>query len=85
MNLKAGWTWNWDAVYVIRDGRMKEAERRPNYPSARVDSLHRSCSAKNAAQCPTTIQFIFAGIGDTTSSQRKSASGAGLSRSHIDG
>jgi SAM-dependent methyltransferase len=24
INLKTGWTWNWDAVYMIRDRRMKK-------------------------------------------------------------
>lgn len=27
MNLKTGWTWNWDATYVVQDGRRKETFR----------------------------------------------------------
>ena len=27
INLKTGWTWNWDAVYIVEDGRLKQTFR----------------------------------------------------------
>jgi SAM-dependent methyltransferase len=34
MNLGAGWTWNWDTTYVVRDGRRRRTFRDRSVPRA---------------------------------------------------